>query len=62
MRYSIVDVEHGFYAYGLGDNGNLMMFDCGHKSDPESRPSSNLAGMGVTTIDALLSVITMKTI
>lgn len=47
----IHDVGHGFCAHLQHDNGNVMLWDCGHKSSPEYRPSSFLPKLGVRKID-----------
>ena len=51
MRFTIHDVEHGFCAHLQHDNGNVMLWDCGHKSQPEYRPSAFLPLLGVKQID-----------
>ena len=38
MNFQILDVGHGFCALLTADNGNIMLFDCGHKTAPEFRP------------------------
>lgn len=53
MRFHILDVGHGFCAYVCADNGNVMLFDCGHRSDPEFRPSRFLHEQGFRTIHRL---------
>jgi beta-lactamase superfamily II metal-dependent hydrolase len=53
MRFHILNVGHGFCAYVVADNGNVIMFDCGHQSDPEFRPSEFLRQRGVSTIHRL---------
>ena len=47
MRFTIHDVGHGFCAHLHHDNGNVMLWDCGHKADPEYRPSRFLPASGV---------------
>lgn len=42
MEFVIHDVGHGFCAHFKHDNGNVMVWDCGHKSNPEHRPSQFL--------------------
>lgn len=54
MRFTIHDVGHGFCAELLHDNGNLMLWDAGHKDYPEHRPSRFLPARGITTIQRLL--------
>lgn len=51
MRFTIFDVGHGFCAYAVAENRNVMVFDCGHKSDPEYRPSSFLKDSGCGGIE-----------
>lgn len=53
MRFHILNVGHGFCAYVLADNGNLMVFDCGHSTDPEFRPSEFLQGQGIRSVQRL---------
>lgn len=42
MEFTVMDVGHGFCAYVEAHNGELLVFDCGHKSFPEVRPSRDL--------------------
>ncbi len=53
MRFHILNVGHGFCAYVQTDNGNIMMFDCGHQADPEFRPSRFLYDQGIRTVHRL---------
>ena len=53
MRFTIHDVGHGFCAHLQHDNGNVMLWDCGHKSDPENRPSQFLPAAGISTVHRL---------
>lgn len=50
MRFTIHDVGHGFCAHLKHDNGNVMLWDCGHKADPEYRPSRFLPAAGISTV------------
>ena len=50
MRFTIHDVGHGFCAHLQHDNGNVMLWDCGHKTNPENRPSKFLRAAGVSTV------------
>ena len=50
MRFTIHDVGHGFCAHLKHDNGNVMLWDCGHKAEPEHRPSEFLPASGVHTV------------
>ena len=54
MRFTIHDVGHGFCAHLQHDNGNVMLWDCGHKSDPEHRPSKFLPAAGISTVHRLI--------
>ncbi len=54
MEVRIFDVEHGFCAYVIGDNRNVMLFDCGHNSATGFRPSSYLMTNGCTGIENLV--------
>ena len=53
MRFQILDVGHGFCAILIAENGNTMMFDCGHKPTPEFRPSTYLWQLGQSSIERL---------
>ncbi len=46
MNFTILDVGHGSCSYAQDSNGALLVFDCGHKSEPEVRPSTVLPGAG----------------
>lgn len=50
MRFEILDVGHGFCAYAVAEDGGVVLFDCGHKSDPEFRPSTYLMQQGITRV------------
>ena len=50
MRFTIHDVGHGFCAHLKHENGNVMLWDCGHKTNPEHRPSQFLPASGVRTV------------
>ena len=54
MRFTIHDVGHGFCAHLKHDNDNVMLWDCGHKTDPENRPSKFLPAAGISTVQSLL--------
>ena len=54
MRFTIDDVEHGFCAHLKHDNGNVMLWDCGHKTDPENRPSKFLPAAGISIVHCLI--------
>jgi len=51
MEFTVHDVGHGFCAHLKHDNGNVMVWDCGHKSKPEFRPSIFLPQLGVERIE-----------
>ena len=53
MIFKIHDVGHGFCAHLQHDNGNVMLWDCGHKADPENRPSKFLPAAGISTVHRL---------
>ncbi len=50
MRFQVFDVGHGFCACAVAENGNVMLFDSGHKTHPENRPSVFLPAAGCTGI------------
>lgn len=54
MEIKIFDVSHGFCALMIGDNGNIMLVDCGHNEKTGFRPSSYLLARGCTTIEKLV--------
>jgi beta-lactamase superfamily II metal-dependent hydrolase len=54
MEIRIFDVTHGFCAYLIGDNGNVMLFDCGHNGRTGFRPSDYLPAHGCTDIEHLI--------
>lgn len=54
MRLQIFDVSHGFCAYLIADNNNVMLFDCGHNEDTGFRPSLYLPRNGCTAIEHLI--------
>lgn len=51
--FEILDVGHGSCAYFAATNGNVLLFDCGHNSDPEFRPSTYFGGMRWSGIERL---------
>ena len=53
MHFTIADVGHGSCAFLQAENTNLMLFDCGHNSNPEFRPSRYLRGLGHQSIEIL---------
>jgi beta-lactamase superfamily II metal-dependent hydrolase len=54
MELKIFDVSHGFCAYLVADNGNVMLFDCGHNEQTGFRPSNYLPSHGCTGIEHLI--------
>lgn len=54
MDVRIFDVEHGFCSYVIADNGNVMLFDCGHNSTTGFRPSNYLITDGCTGVENLV--------
>ncbi|MBU3934681.1 hypothetical protein KKC00_01820 [Patescibacteria group bacterium] len=54
MRLQVFDVSHGFCAYLIADNGNVMLFDCGHNERTDFRPSSYLVANKCTGIEHLI--------
>lgn len=53
MRFEILNVGHGFCAYLETDNDRLVLFDCGHKAEPEFRPSDYLYNRGHRSVTRL---------
>lgn len=54
MEIKIFDVEHGFCAYVVADNGNVMLIDCGHNRETGFRPSTYLPARGCTGIERFI--------
>lgn len=54
MKFVVLDVGHGHCSYVIADNSNLMVFDCGHKTDPEIRSSHHLHNLGRRSIELLV--------
>lgn len=54
MEIRIFDVEHGFCAYIIADNGNVMLIDCGHNSSTGFRPSDYLPAKGCNGVERLV--------
>jgi beta-lactamase superfamily II metal-dependent hydrolase len=50
MMFRVFNVGHGFCAILRADNGNVMLFDCGHDDERGFRPSRVLSAAGITTI------------
>lgn len=53
MQFTVFNVGHGFCATLIADNGNLIMFDCGHSADPLFQPSIYLFSQGYRTVHRL---------
>ena len=53
IKFEILDVGHGFCAFIEAENKNLILIDCGMKSDPPFLPSSYLWSMGQRSIEYL---------
>jgi len=49
MKFTIHDVGHGFCASLIHDNGNVMLWDCGHNE--YNHPSVFLPNQGIYKID-----------
>ncbi len=54
MELHIFNVGHGFCAYLIADNRNVMLFDCGHDDEVGFRPSQYLPARGCTGIERLI--------
>lgn len=52
MRFQVFDVGHGFCALLTADNGNVVLFDCGHSDT--FRPSMHLAATGCRAVESLV--------
>ena len=53
MEIKIFNVSHGFCAYVIADNRNVMLFDCGHNSQTGFRPSEYLPLSGCSAIERM---------
>jgi len=53
MRIQIFNVEHGFCAYIIANNGNVVLVDCGYNDTTGFRPSSYLPRNGCSGIEHL---------
>src|SRR5258706_15639627 len=51
MRIQVFDVSHGFCAYLIADNNNVMLFYCGHNERTGFRPSEYLRARNCTAIE-----------
>jgi len=54
VRLQIFDVSHGFCAYLMANNGNVMLFDCGWNDETGFRPSNHLLRTGCNVIEHLI--------
>jgi len=54
VEIRIFDVEQGFCAYVIADNGNVMLVDCGMNSSTGFRPSTSLVRNGCRGIEQLI--------
>ena len=48
MHFEILNVEHGFSAYAIADDGNVLLFDCGSSSTMS--PAKHLYAKGFREI------------
>jgi beta-lactamase superfamily II metal-dependent hydrolase len=51
VRFEILNVEHGFAAYSLADDGSVLLFDCGYSQT--CRPSEYLYTQGIRAVRCL---------
>lgn len=51
MEVKIFDVSHGFCALLTADNGNRILFDCGHNEKTNFRPSQYLDRYGINRLE-----------
>ena len=51
MKFEILNVQHGFAAYAIAQDGSVVLFDCGRS--PTCWPSYYLGAQGITSIDWL---------
>jgi beta-lactamase superfamily II metal-dependent hydrolase len=54
MKLTIFNVSHGFCAYLIADNGNVMLFDCSHNEETGFRPSTYLPAHRCIGIEQLI--------
>jgi beta-lactamase superfamily II metal-dependent hydrolase len=54
MELTIFNVSHGFCACLIADNGNVMLFDCGHNELTGFSPSTYLPASGCTGVESLI--------
>ena len=48
MKFEILNVEHGFAAYAIAEDGSVFLFDCGYSST--CQPSQYLWTQGIRVI------------
>ena len=51
MMFELLNVEHGFAAYVIADDGTALLFDCGRSE--MYQPSEALRGRGIRTVRRL---------
>ena len=51
MKFTIFNVEHGFFGYLISDTNNVMVFDCGHNQSTSLKPSLYLPQSGCSGIE-----------
>jgi len=54
MEIKIFDVLHGFCAYIIADNGNVILIDCGYNEETNFRPSNYLVNNRCAGIERLI--------
>lgn len=52
MRFTVHNVGHGLCVSLIHENGNVMLWDCGHSDN--NRPSEFLPQLGITVIEELI--------
>ena len=51
MKFEILNVEHGFAAYAIAEDGSVLLFDCGYSAT--CQPSQYLWTQGIRVIRQL---------
>jgi len=54
MNLHVFNTGHGFCAYLVADNNNVMLFDCGHDDEVGFRPSKRLPALDCNGIETLV--------
>lgn len=54
MEIRIFDVGHGFCAYIIADNGNVILIDCGYNEQTGFQPSKYLSTRGCNGIEKFI--------